>query len=209
MRALIRKPHLTNEVLGDKERKSSWLELFFDIFFIVAVSSTGHVLANDISAQGLGAFLLSFTAVWWVWIGFVYYNEMHETFGLENRIFTILMMLPVAGMAIGTHEVLSETFYVFALSYAAARLLLSFLYFRAGYHIKSVQKINYSYGIAMLMSAVLTVLCMQFAETSAHYFFVGILCFDLLTPVITYYLIDKELHNSLLEKIITNGTDCG
>ena len=60
-RTLFRKPHLTNEVVPDRHRKASWLELFFDIFFIVAVSSAGHTLAKDVSMHGLQAFFFAFS----------------------------------------------------------------------------------------------------------------------------------------------------
>jgi len=197
-RELFRKPHLTNEVVKDRERKSSWLELFFDIFFIVAVSSAGHTLAKDISAHGLEAFVIAFVAIWWVWISFVYYNEMHETFGLENRLFTILMMLPVAGMAIGSHHILKETFPIFVISYAAANLLLSLLYFRAGYHINKVKRNNYLYGIAKLITAFLAVCCLLFLNNNiAISLFILVIIFDIISPVVAFFVRDKDFFDSL------------
>ena len=49
----------------DEERSASWLELFFDLVFVVAIAQLALALADDLSPVGFMRFLLLFVPVWW------------------------------------------------------------------------------------------------------------------------------------------------
>lgn len=133
-RSWWQKPQIRKDEEEDQERKVSWLELFFDLIFVAVIAELAHDLAKHISLPGVGKFILLFIPVYWVWIGATYYNERFETEGIENRIFTFLQMLPVAGLAVFAHHGLGETSVAFALCYAFARLLTTILWILAGIH---------------------------------------------------------------------------
>lgn len=38
---------------GTSERHATWLELFFDLVFVVAVAELAHLLHDDLSLQGI------------------------------------------------------------------------------------------------------------------------------------------------------------
>lgn len=38
--------------MENKERKATWLELFFDLVFVAVVAQLSHSLAEDVSAKG-------------------------------------------------------------------------------------------------------------------------------------------------------------
>lgn len=42
------------------ERHATWLELFFDLVFVVAVAETAHLLHDDLTPGGLLAFAALF-----------------------------------------------------------------------------------------------------------------------------------------------------
>ncbi|MGE0433484.1 MAG: low temperature requirement protein A, partial [Planctomycetota bacterium] len=105
-RSIWQKPAIRLDEESEQHRKVTWLELFFDLFFVVAVAQLGHMLAHNPTADGLVRFVLLFMPVFWVWIGMTYYNERFETEGLENRLAALLLMLPVIGMSITAHHAL-------------------------------------------------------------------------------------------------------
>ncbi|NJL47546.1 MAG: low temperature requirement protein A [Leptolyngbyaceae cyanobacterium SM2_5_2] len=125
-------PTLRTDEEQTHERRVTWLELFFDLFFVVVIAELAHSLAENISWAGVGAFVFLFLPVWWVWIGATYYNERFETEGFENRLFTFLQMIPIAGLAVFAHYALSKTAVEFALSYALARLIITYLWWQGG-----------------------------------------------------------------------------
>lgn len=67
-----------------EEKKVSWLELFFDLVFVTAVSYTTHVLVNadhhpDLIYPYMGEFLLVVFPMFWLWIGqTMFFNRFSE-----------------------------------------------------------------------------------------------------------------------------------
>lgn len=152
------KPRLRRDEEAHQERKVSWLELFYDLVFVVVIAELSHSLAGHISVSGVVGFILLFIPVWWVWIGGTFYNDRFETDDLGHRLFTFLQMLPVGALAVFAHDGLGETSTGFALSYAAARALITYLWLRGGLHDPVARPLTNRYGIGFSVS-VLFVLC--------------------------------------------------
>jgi low temperature requirement protein LtrA len=58
------KPQLRTDEDQNIHRKVSWLELFFDLIFVVVVAELSHYLAKQVSLEGVGSFILLFLPVW-------------------------------------------------------------------------------------------------------------------------------------------------
>ncbi|TAE93910.1 MAG: hypothetical protein EAZ79_25565 [Oscillatoriales cyanobacterium] len=69
------KPQIRTDEEQQLHRKVSWLELFFDLIFVVIIAELSHNLAVDVSWVGAGKYILLFLPAWWIWIGATYYNE--------------------------------------------------------------------------------------------------------------------------------------
>ena len=179
------KPAETNKIKGSENRRVTWLELYFDIFFVCAIAAAGHVLVADLSLEGIKDFVMVFIPIWWIWIGFTFYNERFETFGIETRLFTFLMMIPVAGLAVFAHHATGENFTAFTLSYALARSILGFLYGRAAFHIKEFRLTGYVYAVCFAISVIVIVLNALYVPAPIRTVVFGsALAFDLLVPFI-------------------------
>jgi len=153
-------PVLRDDEELEHDRRVTWLELFFDLFIVVVVTELAHDLSEDISWVGLGKFVFLFLHLWWVWIGATYYNERFETEGIENRLFTFLQLIPISGMAIFAHHALDTSSIGFALSYALARSIITFLWWRGGYYDRRFRPIaqqfvfGFSVSIALFVGSV-------------------------------------------------------
>ncbi|MCB8829894.1 low temperature requirement protein A, partial [Escherichia coli] len=53
---------------GSDSAKVDFVELFFDLVFVFAVTQISHFLLHDLSLKGLGESALLLAAVWWVWV---------------------------------------------------------------------------------------------------------------------------------------------
>lgn len=125
-------PKLHTEEDQDQERKTSWLELFFDLIFVAVIAQLSHKLAINVSWQGLAKYIFLFIPTWWAWNASTFYNERFEVNDVRHRLFTFLKMLPVAGMAYAIHDAFGSTAAIFAWSYAIFRLILIYLWLSAG-----------------------------------------------------------------------------
>ncbi len=181
-------PRLRTDEDEERERKVSWLELFYDLVFVVTVAELSHSLSSHVTGQGVIAFVLLFIPVWWVWIGGTFYNERFETEDVSNRLFTFLQMLPVGALAVFAHDALGETSTGFALSYAAARLLIVLLWWRGGRHVEVFRPVANRYVTGFNISAALFAVSV-FVSPPARFVLWGIgLLIDLVTPVTTLEL---------------------
>ena len=128
-------PSLRTDEDQNVERKVTWLDLFFDLVFVVAISELAHELAITITWEGVTTFALLFVALWWIWVGATFYNERFETEGIENRLFFLVLMVPTAGLAVYGPRGLGEGYAGFVISYAVARAVITFAWARAAYHV--------------------------------------------------------------------------
>ncbi len=48
----------------EEERRATWLELFYDLIFVAAVSQVAHYLSKQVSVSGFLECVLLFVPVW-------------------------------------------------------------------------------------------------------------------------------------------------
>ncbi len=53
---------------GQEDGKVTFVELFFDLVFVFAVTQLSHLLLHHLTVSGLVQTTLLLMAVWWVWI---------------------------------------------------------------------------------------------------------------------------------------------
>ena len=62
-KAIFQPPQLRREEC-EEERRATWLELFFDLVFVVAIAQLAHNLQSDFTVTGLLKFAILFVPVW-------------------------------------------------------------------------------------------------------------------------------------------------
>src|SRR3954469_6792062 len=87
-------------------RKVTWLELFFDLVFVAAVSQVASPLHENYSAGGLIRLAPLFPLIWWAWTGTsVFATRFDSDDGLQRGL-TLLQMFAVAIMAANAKDAL-------------------------------------------------------------------------------------------------------
>ncbi|MCW5199800.1 low temperature requirement protein A [Desulfobulbus sp. F1] len=184
-RILWELPTLNYKEEQGEHRKVTWLELFFDLFFVASIAQISHGLHEHLSWQGAVEFSMLFIPAWWIWIGFTNYNERFESNGLEIRLFTFLLMLPVIGLSVFAHHGVQEGFQGIVLSYTTARLILTLLWMRAVFHIPLFRPTGSRFIIGFIISAALSLPAAFIGTYLGFWLFAAALCSDLLTPLTT------------------------
>jgi low temperature requirement protein LtrA len=113
-------------------RHATWLELFFDLVFVVAVARLAVLLHDDHSITGALRFVGLFVPIWWAWISFSYYADLFDDDGPVDRVAQLTAMLGAAILAITLRDGVDDDGAVFAATLAGMFLLLAALYARAG-----------------------------------------------------------------------------
>lgn len=151
----LKPPELRIIEVSGAERRATWLELFFDLIFVAAISELAHNLNRDVSLSGFLGFLLLFVPIWWAWIGATFYANLFDTDDIGHRLLTALQMVAIAALAVNVHDGIGKSSVGFALSYSAVRLLLVFEFLRAEHHVVAARpltsRITKGSGLAVLV----------------------------------------------------------
>ena len=165
-----------------RHRPVGWLELFYDLVFVVIIATLATDLGHHLDGEGVIHFGLQFMAVFWVWNAFTYYTERFETDGLENRVFTFLAILTVAGLAVWAPGGLEGNFTAFVGSYLAARGLNILLWLRAGRYERQFLPIALRFTTGYLIAA--AILAASLTTRNDALFGLAVVI-EIVTPVFT------------------------
>ena len=115
-----------------EERHASWLELFFDLVFVVAIAELSLELVRDHSLGGFGIFAGLYLTVFIAWQGFTFYADRFDTDDVVFRLAILAAMLAVSALAVRIPGVASGRHDAgFVIAYVCLRSLLIALYLRA------------------------------------------------------------------------------
>lgn len=179
------RPQLRTDEDEHRERRVTWLELFYDLVFVVVIAEVAHYLSEHVSLGGVLGYILLFLPVWWVWIGGTYYTERFETEDLSYRFFTFLQMLPTAALAVFAYNGLGETAEEFALSYVAARSVITVLWWRGGFYNPQARAVTNRFTAGFIASIVLFVVSVFVPSPWRFVLWGAGLFLDLFTPSTT------------------------
>ncbi len=107
-------------------KKTSWIELYFDLVFVLAIAQVAHVITAEPGWKSVWIALGLFAVLWWTWIGYaVFYNRYGDETHLWQRLVLIAATVPCGLAAVAVPAIAHGDRIVFALSLAGARLLLA------------------------------------------------------------------------------------
>jgi low temperature requirement protein LtrA len=182
-RGAWQRPSLRDD--GDHHRPVGWIELFFDLVFVVIVAVLAHDLQQHIDPGGLLRFGLQFLAVFWAWNGYTYYTERFESHGLENRLFAFIAILTVAGLAIWGEDGLGHNYLGFAASYVLARALNIGLWINAASHEPRFRRAAWGFAGGFVAAVLLLAASLFVDERWRLVLFALAVVVDIATPAVT------------------------
>lgn len=136
-------------------RHATWLELFFDLVFVVAIAGLAHFLHDHLDWTGIVSFAILFVPVWWLWIDFSYYADQ---FDVERGFYRLIMLGVMFGMIVlglTIPEALQNGSAQFASVYAALRFVIVGLYFQAWRLVPESRELTKRYTLSFAIALVL------------------------------------------------------
>jgi low temperature requirement protein LtrA len=136
-----------------EERHATWLELFVDLVFVVAIAELGVTFSHHVDFGGFLRYLGLFVPVWWAWAGFTFYATRFDTDDLVYRALALLGMFCVAALATTVPSAFEGHGNGFALAYASIRIVIVLLYVRAWRNVPEARALA-AWFIAMFSIAI-------------------------------------------------------
>lgn len=141
--------------LGDEEsnRRVTWMELFYDLIYVATLVQLGNYLSDNTNIVGFLTVAALFVPVWWSWVGTTFYANRFDSDDVMHRLLVFAQIACVYLMAIWLGDGLGENTARFALAYAASRLVLVVMYFRAAATISQARPLARRYGTGFAIAA--------------------------------------------------------
>jgi low temperature requirement protein LtrA len=168
------------------ERHATWLELFFDLVFVVAIAELAHLLHDDLTGAGIVSFAALFVPVWWLWIDFSYYADQ---FDVDRGLYRLTMLGVMFGMivlAITLPDVLHGGSIAFASVYAALRFVTIVLYLQAWRFVPQSRELTARYSISFSIAFVLGLVSILTPEPLRYWLWAVALLIEISNGPITY-----------------------
>jgi low temperature requirement protein LtrA len=113
---------------AEEERKTSYIELFFDLVFVFAFTQVTALILEDTSVEGFLRSALVLAMVWWAWSAYAW---MTDAIDVENSVTRLIMFAAMAAgffMALSVPDAFQDEAAWFAVAYFVARVLHTTLY---------------------------------------------------------------------------------
>ena len=167
------------------ERHASWLELFFDLVFVLAVAQVARILVEHSDLGGFVRYVALFLPVWWSWVGFTFYADRFESDEATYRILMFAGMLTVIGFAIALGDAFTPAGDIaVVVCYVLMRAVLSVLYLRVAYYIPLARGFAFQYPIGLGLSSTVFLISLFFDGSLRYAMWAAAFAIELLTPLL-------------------------
>jgi low temperature requirement protein LtrA len=110
------------------ERRTSPVELLWDLVFVFAITQVTALLAHELSWKGLGQAMLVLALIWWAWSAFVWAANAADPQGLTLRGALVVSMLLIFIVGLAVPQAFGDDATLFAVAYAGVRFIHLGLY---------------------------------------------------------------------------------
>ena len=140
------------------ERKISWLELFYDLVYVIVISRITHILATHTDWQGLNDFFYLFLMAFWGWANGSQYHELHGSPGIRTRFMTLWQMMSAAILAVALSSPPEKMFVHTTIALAILQGYITYLWWSVGIYDKEHRKLSRPYIGCYLAGFILLVI---------------------------------------------------
>jgi low temperature requirement protein LtrA len=116
------------ETRGEEEKRTGFIELFFDLVFVFAFTQVTTLLLEDTSAAGFARAALVFALVWWAWSAYAWLTDAVDVENVPTRLFIFGAMVATFFMALAVPDAYVDEAAWFAIAYFVVRVLHIALY---------------------------------------------------------------------------------
>jgi len=141
-----------------EERRISWLELFYDLVYVIAISRITHHLAMNMSLEGFLQYACLFFLIFWGWLNGSLYYDIHGSEGLRSRLMTLWQVMIIAALAVTIDQPSATAYVNTTIVFMIMQLYITYLWWSVGFYDRSHRRYNKPYTILFLLALTLMAL---------------------------------------------------
>ncbi|MDH4103701.1 MAG: low temperature requirement protein A [Thermoleophilia bacterium] len=121
-------PLISEPTAEEDERTTSYLELFFDLVFVFAITQVTSLILEDTSAAGFARAALVLALVWWAWSAYAWMTNAIDIENVVTRLIVLAAMASAFFMALAVPDAYQDEGVWFAVAYFTVRVLNTTLF---------------------------------------------------------------------------------
>lgn len=133
------------------ERKISWLELFYDLVYVIVISKVTHYLPHHANAAGLFDYMALFAFAFWGWFNGSMYHDLHGSPGIRTRFMTLWQMMAAGALAVTLDSPDESLVSRSTMALMFLQLFITYLWWSVGIYDKVHRKLNRPYTYSYLL----------------------------------------------------------
>ncbi|MRV70819.1 low temperature requirement protein A [Duganella sp. FT92W] len=167
----------------DPNRRATWLELFFDLIFVVAIGDVTHILNHTheghLAPLRFWQYVLTFIPLWWIWVSHTMYANRFDADDRKHRLATLFIMFLVTIISGLIDQRFLASFEAIIVCYASSKYIIAMMYFVSKHRHKESVQLTTAVGWATLVGATISLAAILFPAPQRYaVLYLGIL-FDL------------------------------
>lgn len=163
------------------ERKISWLELFYDLVYVIVISRITKHLADKPGIDSILNYVYLFAMVFWGWLNGSEYHDLHGSPGIRTRFMTLWQMMAVAALGVALDSPQNVFIERTTICFAFLQGFITYLWWSVGIYDKNHRKLSVPYVACYLSGFVLLIISL-FAPSALPLFFLLVLTINFLPP---------------------------
>lgn len=191
----------------DPHRHATWLELFFDLIFVVTIGDVSHILSHahdgHLDPQQFWKFVLIFVPLWWIWVSHTMYANRFDADDRKHRLATLVIMFLLIIISGLIDQRFVAGFPAIVVCYAGSKYVVAVMYFVSKQRHRESVGLTTAVGWVIVAGATISLASILFPAPQRYVvFYLGIV-FDLIAfifflprrlqeiPVHTEHLIER------------------
>lgn len=175
---------------GDQaqHRHATWLELFFDLIFVVAIAKAAHVPLHvhdgHLSAVTYLKYMLIMVPIWWAWTGCTLFANRFDRDDTVQRLVSFAQMFAIIILAAHINTDFDSYYLGFVLSYAAIRAFTVLMYARASLQRPETRDVSNYLALAFSVGLLISLSSLLFDGIVRYVVMYAGIAFDMVMPLL-------------------------
>lgn len=185
-------------------RRISWLELFYDLVYVIAIARLTHHLAHHLSWHAFIEFGWMFALVFWGWLNGSQHHDLHGNQGLRTRLMMLWQMMIIAAFSVEFGKS-AENHYGIIVVFMLMQLFITYQWWSVGFYDRPHRKYSKPYTVLFLTAFVLMGACL-WRPNWAIWLIPAILICNYTPPFIAHRILTRsarrlDLSSSMFERL--------
>ena len=188
---------------GTAERKISWLELFYDLVYVIVISRITQHFALHPDTGGFIYYVFLFGMIFWGWLNGSMYYDLHGTPGIRTNLTTLWQMLAVAALAVTLNFQHDKNYFYLTAALAFLQGYITYLWWSVGIYDQNHRKLNIPISICYILNLLLLIATLYIPEPYKTPVYWLILLINYLPPFFIHKIMKRDREELSLSQSMT------